>query len=85
MKNIFVNLESGEGVMIFTENEKITPEVVFAGLKQINYDVVETYEVRDDELQYYCYDPLWTDANFERNILRYAEQWFAGHREEVSV
>ena len=75
--NIAVNLESGDLVMVFTENEKITPEVMFAGLKQINYDVIETYEVRDDELQYYCYDPLWADANFERNILRNAELWFA--------
>ena len=77
--NIAVDLESGELVMVFTENEKLTPEVMYAGLKQINYDVIETYEVRDDELQYYCYDPLWTDANFERNILRCAEQWFAKH------
>ena len=82
--NIAVDLESGELVMVFTENEKLTPEVMYAGLKQINYDVIETYEVRDDELQYYCYDPLWTNPNFERNILRCAEQWFAKHSEEVA-
>ena len=34
MKNIFVNLESGDGVMIFTENEQITPEVVEKGLRK---------------------------------------------------
>ena len=74
--NIAVNLKDEDLVMVFTENEKITPEVLFAGLKQINYDVIETYEVRNDELQYYCYDPLWADENFERNILKNAEQWF---------
>ena len=41
MKNIFVNLESGDGVMIFTENEQITPEVVEKGLKKRGMAVIE--------------------------------------------
>ena len=41
MKNIFVNMESGDGVMIFTENEKITPEVVMAALLECGREVIE--------------------------------------------
>ena len=75
--NIAVNLESGDLIMVFTENENLTPEILEAGLKEAGYDVVETYEVRNDELQYYCYEPLWADANFEKGVMKNAERWFA--------
>lgn len=77
--NIAVNLESGDLIMVFTENENLTPEILEAGLKEAGYDVVETYEVRDDELQYYCYEPLWADANFEKGVMKKAERWFANN------
>lgn len=85
MKNIFVNMESGDGVMIFTENEKITPEVVMAALLECGREVIEVYEVPEQDVRYYCYDPIWADEAFEANVLRRAEDWFEEHpRQECS-
>ena len=85
MKNIFVNMESGDGVMIFTENEKITPEVVMAALLECGREVIEVYEVSEQDVRYYCYDPIWADEAFEANVLRRAEDWFEEHpRQECS-
>ena len=75
--NIAVSLKDEDLVMIFTENEALTPEVVEAAMRWKNLDVVDVYEVRDDELQYYCYEPLWADANFEKGVMKKAERWFA--------
>lgn len=72
MKNIFVNLESGDGVMIFTENERITPEVVEKALKKRGMNVIETYEVPEADLQYYIYDPFWPSAKYEERMLELA-------------
>ena len=67
MKNIFVNMESGDGVMIFTENEKITPEVVMAALLECGREVIEAYEVPEQDVKYYCYDPIFRRACAESN------------------
>ena len=72
MKNIFVNLESGEGVMIFTENEQITPEVVEKGLRKRGMAVIEAYEVPEHDLQYYIYDPFWPSPKYEQRLLELA-------------
>ena len=72
MKNIFVNLESGDGVMIFTENEQITPEVVEKGLRKRGMDVIEAYEVPEHDLQYYIYDPFWPSPKYEQRLLELA-------------
>lgn len=78
-KSIYVNLESGEGVMVFTENEQITPKVLEAAFNEIGMEVIEAYEVPEQDVPYYCYDPVYYDANFERNVLKKAEKWFASH------
>lgn len=72
MKNIFINFESGDGVMLFTENEKITPEVVEAALRKKGSDVIEAYEVPDYDLQYYIYDPFWPSPKYEERLLELA-------------
>ena len=72
MKNIFVNLESGDGVMIFTENEQITPEVVEKGLRKRGMAVIEAYEVPEHDLQYYIYDPFWPKKRWEDRLLELA-------------
>ena len=74
--NIAVSLKDEDLVMIFTENEALTPEVVEAAMRWRNLDVIDVYEVRDDELQYYCYDPLWSTPSFEAGVLKNAEKWF---------
>ena len=72
MKNIFVNLESGDGVMIFTENEKITPEVVEKGLRKKGMAIIEAYKVPEHDLQYYIYDPFWPKKQWEDRLLELA-------------
>lgn len=71
-RNIYVNMESGDGVMIFTENEKITPEVVLAALKKRGMNIMEAYEVPDYNLQYYVYDPFWPSQKYEERMLELA-------------
>ena len=80
--NIAVNLESGDLIMVFTENENLTPEILEAGMKESGYDVVETYEVRDDELQYYCYEPLWSTPAFEKGVMKMARKEMEPHQSE---
>ena len=75
MKNIFVNFEDGAGVMVFTENEKITPEIVEKGFKYKGFDILETYEVPTDDLQYYIFDPLWLTPEKEEVLLGFAEKY----------
>lgn len=58
---IFVNFENGDGVMVFFDNLTLTPEEVKMWAEFTAGPVLETYEVRDDELQYYCYSPVWAD------------------------
>lgn len=72
MKNIFVNLASGDGVMVFTENEKITPEVVEKALRKKGMDIIEVYEVPDYDVQYYIYDPFWSSPKYEERMLELA-------------
>ena len=72
MKNIFVNLESGDNVMIFTENEQITPEVVEKGLRKRGMAVIEAYEVPEHDLRYYIYDPFWSKKQWEDRLLELA-------------
>lgn len=72
MKNIFVNLVSGDGVMVFTENEKITPEVVEKALRKKGMDIIEVYEVPDYDVQYYIYDPFWPSPKYEERMLELA-------------
>ena len=33
----------------------------------------------EQDVRYYCYDPIWADEAFEANVLRRAEDWFEEH------
>jgi hypothetical protein len=58
MNILVVNYDnSGDDVMIFTET--MTVEQVESRLKEKGEVFEEVYEVRDDEVQYYSYEPLW--------------------------
>lgn len=72
MKNIFINFESGDGVMLFTENEKITPDVVETALRKRGMGIIEAYEVPESDLQYYIYDPFWSSPKYEERLLELA-------------
>jgi len=65
--NIFINFETGSGVMMFFENKVLSPQQVETWAKAHFPDAVEAYEVKDEELQYYIYEPMWmTDANVDK-------------------
>jgi len=72
--NIFINFETGSGVMMFFENKTLLPSTVELWAKANFPDAVEAYEVRDDELQYYIYEPMWmTDAKVEELLKQLRE------------
>lgn len=65
--NIFINFETGTGVMMFFENKTLTPNEAETWAKANFLDVVEAYAVKDEELQYYIYEPLWmTDTKVDK-------------------
>ena len=57
MRNIMVTDFNGEDVMIFTD--KLTPEQVEDKLTSQGQSFGEIYEVKDEEVQYYIYEPCW--------------------------
>lgn len=60
MNILVTNFEdSGENVMIFTENPEYSPEKVKKTLKEKGKTFEEVYEVKDKDVQYYCYDPCY--------------------------
>lgn len=55
MRNILVTEFNGvSNVLIYTETRSV--QFVIDRLKQKGYKFNEVFEVRDDELQYYCID-----------------------------
>lgn len=59
-RNIFVSeFEGGEDVMIFTNT--LTVEEVERRLKAKGKTYGEIYEVPDQDVQYYIYEPCWID------------------------
>lgn len=65
--NIFINFETGGGVMMFFENKILLPRTVEYWAKQHFPDVIEAYEVKDEELQYYIYEPVYmTDEKVDK-------------------
>jgi len=72
--NIFINFETGEGVMMFFENKVLSPTMVEKWAKLNWPDVLEAYEVKDEELQYYLYEPMWmTDAKVDELLKQLQE------------
>lgn len=55
---------SCENVMVFT---RLEPAAVIAALKD-KITFVDAYEVRDEDCQFYLYDPLWLTEEQETRI-----------------
>lgn len=62
MRNIFVNFENGDSLLIHTN--KIDCETAQKWTeKATGNKVLEAYEIRDDEIQYYCFNGrVWIDT-----------------------
>ena len=63
----------GEDVLIMTE-EALSP---LAHKKQ-TFD--EVYSIKDEERQYYCFDPLWPSKETVDNIKQLAEAFTAANK-----
>lgn len=62
---------SGENVMIFTDDEQqegLSATTVEKALKSVHKHFDDVYAVRNDELQYYLYEPLWATDQFIRDV-----------------
>lgn len=76
MANILVTNFNGEGenVLIMTEQPLSATTVAFA-LAHKQQTFTEVYPIKEEERQYYIFDPLWmTDATVE-NTKRLAEEF----------
>ena len=76
MKNILVsNYQNlGENVMVFTEKLTTFHLSSFLKIKQHTYD--DIVEVSNSEVQYYTYEPLWTDEATEANVIEEVNKIF---------
>jgi len=70
--NIFVSQPNGgDDVMII--NTTMKPRQIAKALLQSKQDFIEVYEVPDNELGVYLYDPLFANEKFDKNIGRLVE------------
>lgn len=74
MINILVTdfADTGENVCILNANN-ITCEDVEKALRNRTQYFTEVHEVPDDQLQYYLYDPLWSNEIFENQVLKHSK------------
>lgn len=67
MNILVTNYEnSGDDVMIFVDDEKfeLSATTVELALKEAGQAFTDVYEVKDAEIQYYLFEPLWADQSF---------------------
>ena len=61
-RNIFVNFENGESVLVHTNQISPTTAKKWAE-KATGNKVLEAYYIKDEEIQYYCFDDrVWVDT-----------------------
>ena len=66
MRNILItDYDGGENQVLFTET--FTVEEVTKRLDKKGIDYTEIYEVPDNELQYYLYEPNWLEKKEKQN------------------
>ena len=60
MRNVFVSLNNGEDVMVFcADGFELDDKTVEKWARYAKLPVNEVYGVKDEEVQYYCYEPVW--------------------------
>jgi hypothetical protein len=59
---------SGEDVMVFTC--KVTSEQLERALQNKGQNFDEIYDVPAHDLQYYIYEPLYAEADFEESVIK---------------
>ena len=71
MKNILCTNcnNTGENVLVYAPDH-ITPEILMNGLEKRGFFMSDCYEVKDDDLQYYCIDGRLTLTADQARILQ---------------
>ncbi len=66
MKNILITDYRGENVMVFT----VVPlNTIKNKLDKDGEEYSDIFEVKDDDLQFYVYEPLWLDEKTEKLLV----------------
>ena len=69
----------GEDVLIMTE-EALSPLSVGLALAHKKQTFDEVYSIKDEERQFYCFDPLWPSKETVDNIKQLAEAFTAANK-----
>jgi hypothetical protein len=66
MKNILITDYRGENVMVFTA---VPLNTIKNKLDKDGEEYSDIFEVKDDDLQFYIYEPLWLDEKTEKLLV----------------
>jgi hypothetical protein len=66
MKNILITDYRGENVMVFTT---VPLNKIKEKLDKDGEEYSDIFEVKDDDLQFYVYEPLWLDEKTEKLLV----------------
>ncbi len=70
MKNLFVNFDNGDNILVYT-SELSEEEVWTWAEKVIGVKVIEVYHVPQEDLQYYCIGGrVWADTPEKADVIR---------------
>ncbi len=70
---------SGEDVLIMTE-ESLSSYTVACALAQKGQTFDEVYPIKDEERQFYCFDPLWMEKKTVENTRRLADEFISANK-----
>lgn len=73
MRNILVTGYNGRGEDVMVIGTTLTVEQLSKALTLKGQTFEEIYEVKDEDMKYYIYDPLHSDKKFEENVLKVLE------------
>lgn len=74
---------SGDNVMVFIDTdttEAISANTLAMALDYAGQTYADIYEVPDNEVRFYLYDPLWADESFIRGAKQMARKYIESHK-----
>jgi len=75
MRNVIVQFESGDNVLIYAHDELSNDVLRRLGERNVG-EVTDVYDIKDGEIQYYCIDGrCWFDTKERANrVLEYMKE-----------
>lgn len=70
MKNLFVNFDNGDNILVYTS--ELSEEEVWAWAEKVTgVKVTEVYHIPQEDLQYYCIGGrVWADTPEKADVIR---------------